>query len=213
MVFGVKTLVKFCSNHTSPYKTLRSTIWVIHGSCHSLTQIPNSEVDDLKGFNHGSENPKTGNWEALTEKPGPINQPTFCYISNTNSSHSRGSGTKPSLKLWVYPWKWMLQKHDPFLFKWPIFRGKLAGCFREGIHFFKGNKKNPQQSPPFHPNLHIHSFFRHGGSTRFNKSLKELGSFGGAMTETTPSKGWRWRVPRVRQRKPTLNSCCLTMFF
>ena len=28
-----------------------------------------------------------------------------------------------------------------------------------------------------------------------------------------PSKGWRWRVPRVRQRKPTLNSCCLTMFF
>ena len=30
-----------------------------------------------------SENPKTGNWEALTEKPGPINQPTFCCISNT----------------------------------------------------------------------------------------------------------------------------------
>ena len=61
MVFGVKTLVKFCSNHTSPYKTLRSTIWVIHGSCHSLTQIPNSEVDDLKGFNHLLREPK--NWQ------------------------------------------------------------------------------------------------------------------------------------------------------
>lgn len=96
----------------------------------------------------------------------------------------------------------MLQKHDPASFsKWPIFRGKLAGCFREGIHFFKGNKKNPQQSPPFHPNLHIHSFFRHGGSTRFNKSLKELGSFGGAMTETTPLKGMTVTGPAGETKK------------
>ena len=197
MVFGVQTLVKFCSNHTSPYKTLRSTIWVIHGSCHSLTQKlmtwkASALLREPQNWQLRSPNRKT--W---TYKPTNL----LLHFKHEIQVIHEGLVPNPPWNCEFIPENGCF-KNTILSFSNGLFSGVnllvvSGGC----IHFFKGNKKNPQQTPPFRPNLHIHSFFRHGGSTRFNKSLKELGSFGGAMTETTPLKGMTVTGPAGETKK------------
>lgn len=152
-----------------------------------------------------SENPKTGNWEALT---GP-NRKTWTYKPTNLLLHFKheiqviheGLVPNPPWNCEFIPENGCF-KNTILSFSNGLFSGVnlLVVSGRVSI-FSKATKKNPQQTPPFHPNLHIHSFFRHGGSTRFNKSLKELGSFGGAMTETTPLKGMTVTGPAGETKK------------